>query len=109
MSNAAKIIATEVTRYRSEGGWEGDLLRCVDRLSEAGRDSLGSVLEFLGSDSPEVEYFIPLITSEDWLSEHAKMQQMMQLMGSKHANVRRCSAEWVLLHPDVYREWLKHK
>jgi hypothetical protein len=109
VSAAHQIISAEVERYRSEGGWEGDLLRCVDRLIEIGKDSIHAVLEFVSKDSPEVEYFIPLITSEEWLPEHAKMQQVMQLLASNHAGVRREAAEWVLMNPELYRDWLRVK
>ena len=107
MTTALQIIEKEVTRYRSEGGWEGDLLRCVDRLSELGKECLVDVDSFIALDSPEVEYFLPLIASNGWLALQEITNRMTRLMASRNAGVRRYAAEWLLDHPDAYREWIE--
>jgi len=107
MTTAAQIITNEVTRYRSEGGWEGDLLRCVDHLSELGKECLTDVDSFIALDSPEVEYFLPLIASNGWLSTQEITNRMTRLMASRNGGVRRYAAEWLLENPDAYRQWIE--
>lgn len=107
MTTAAQIIAKEVTRYRSEGGWEGDLLRCVDLLSDIGKECLTDLDSFIALDGPEVEYFLPLIASSGWLTPQEITNRMTRLMASRNGGARRYAAEWLLDNPDAYREWIE--
>jgi hypothetical protein len=84
--NPQAILENALNEYRKPTGYEGVLVEAAGQLEQIGLEAWPVLKEFLLSDAPECEYFLPVAYRLKGIPVQERQSVLQTVVKSKNAN-----------------------